>query len=268
VVVPLVLEDTWDYDAVNRTNLAGASGCWLDPYRQQLDGAVAGSLAPAAMRALNAAQDFASGVGPVVYLENHDHSGVAQFAGGRANWFRTQPAAIALFTSPGGVLLRNGQEFGWDVLLWEDDSNAPPQFKRVQPRTVPLGLATDAIGTSLRALYAKLAQIRGAHAALRGPNFYPPQYDQSQTGFDSRGYGVNVARQLVIYHRWGPVGAATERFMVVLNFGAADQSVDVPMPVDGAWADLLGGPGVQAGQGWARGVLIPSNWGKILFRSD
>ena len=266
--VPMVLEDSWGYDAIDRTNFAGAGGCWLDPYRQQLDSAVGGGLGGGVVRALNASQDFAPGVAPVICLENHDHSGVAQAAGGRASWFRTQPGAIALFTSPGAVLLRNGQELGWDVLLWEDDSNAPPQFKRVQPRPVPLQLAGDAIGTALRGLYAQLAQIRAAHPALRGPNFYPSAYDDSQTAFDGQGYGVDVQRQLVIYHRWGAAGGATERFMIVLNLGGSDQVVDVPLPVDGAWSDLLSGPGVLAGGGWARAVLVPSNWGKILFRTD
>jgi pullulanase len=268
VVVPMVLEDSWDYGAINRTNFAGATGCWLDPYRQKLDDAVDTGPSTQIVRALDASRDFAPGSSPVIYLENHDHSGIAQRAGGRGNWFRTQPAAIALFTSPGAVLLRNGQELGWDVLLWEDDSNAPAEFKRVQPRTVPLALAGDSIGKSLAGLYARLAQIRSARPGLRGPNFYPSPYDESQAGFDSMGYGVNVGRELVIYHRWGNGGNGTERFMVVLNFGGGDQTVDVPMPIDGAWTDLLGGPGIQATQGWARSVLVTSNWGKILFRSD
>ena len=56
--------------------------------------------------------------------------------------------------------------------------------------------------------------------------------------------------------------------MVVLNFSGGDQTVDVPLPLDGTWADLLGGASVQAAQGWARGVPVTSNWGKILFRRD
>jgi hypothetical protein len=221
------------------------------------------------VRALDAGLDFAAGANPVIYLENHDHSGVASLAGGRASWFRTQPAAIALFTSPGGVLLRNGQEFGWDVFLLEDDSNAPPSEQRVQPRTVPLALASDAIGTPLRAIYRTLTALRTAHPVLRGPNFFPWPYDERQSGFDGQGYGVNVDRQLVIFHRWGSVaGGATERFMVVLNFAGFDQAVDVPLPVDGPWSDLLGGSLVNATQGWVRDVELSSNWGKILFRSD
>lgn len=264
-----VLEDTWDYTAIDRTNQAGAAGCWLDPYRTRVAAALANGLSTAVVRALNADLDFGAGVNPVIYLENHDHSGVAQLAGGRGNWFRTQPAAIALFTSPGGVLLRNGQEFGWDVFLLEDDSNAPPALQRVQPRTVPLALADDAIGRSLRANYRMLTALRAAHPVLRGASFFPWPYDENQSGFDGQGYGVNVGRQLVIFHRWGTVaGGATERFMIVLNFAGFDQLVDVPLPVDGAWTDLLGGVSVTASQGWARSVEVSSNWGKVLFRRD
>ncbi len=264
-----VLEDTWDYGAIDRTNQAGASGCWLDPYRTTVAAALANGLSTTMVRALNAGLDFAAGANPVIYLENHDHSGAASLAGGRANWFRTQPAAIALFMSPGGVLLRNGQEFGWDVFLLEDDSNAPPSEQRVQPRTVPLALASDAIGKQLRGIYVMLAGLRAAHPALRSPSFFPWPYDEQQSGFDGQGYGVNVGRQLVIFHRWGSgAGGATERFMVVLNFAGFDQAVDVPLPVDGPWSDLLGGSSVNAVQGWARGVDLSSSWGKILFRSD
>jgi glycosidase len=264
-----ILEDTWDYGAVQRTDEAGASGCWLDPYRADVAGALLNGLTTKMVRALNAHLDFAPSANPVVYLENHDHSGVAQLAGGRASWFRTQPAAIALFTSPGAVLLRNGQEFGWDVFLEEDDQNKPPALQRVQPRTLPLSLAVDAVGQSVRSLYGKLAALRSAHAALRGPNFFPWPYDEQQTAFDAQGYGVNVGRQLVIFHRWGPGdGGGTERFMVVLNFGGSDQWVDVPLPIDGPWIDLLGGPDATAVQGWARSVRANSNWGKILFRRD
>ncbi len=56
--------------------------------------------------------------------------------------------------------------------------------------------------------------------------------------------------------------------MVVLNFSAGDQSVDVPLPLDGPWSDLLGGPPVVSAQGWSRDVHVSSNWGKILFRSN
>jgi glycosidase len=264
-----VLEDTWDYGAIDRTNEARASGCWLDPYRTTVAAAVSSGVRATMIRALNACLDFAPGANPVIYLENHDHSGATQLAGGRAIWFRTQPAAIALFASPGGVLLRNGQEFGWDVLLLEDDSHAPPELQRVQPRTIPLSLADDGVGQQLRAVYRVLADMRAAHPALRGPNFFPWPYDERQADFDGQGYGANVDRQLVIFHRWG-AGAlgGTERFMVVLNFAPWDQFVDVPLPVDGAWSDLLGGPAVTAVQGWARGTQISSNWGKVLFRRD
>lgn len=52
--------------------------------------------------------------------DSHDHSTIVNAAGGRSRWFKTQPPAITLLTSPGAVMIRNGQEFGEDYLspLW------------------------------------------------------------------------------------------------------------------------------------------------------
>ena len=48
------------------------------------------------MRVLNSCKDFASGKGPVTYVENHDHMTITLIAGGRDKWYRTQPYMIAL----------------------------------------------------------------------------------------------------------------------------------------------------------------------------
>ncbi len=263
---PWFLEDSWGYDAIDRTNFAGADGCWLDPFRTAVtDGLAApAGVGPAALRALDSARDFAPTAQPVIYLENHDHSGVAWQAGGRSRWFRTQPAAIALFTSPGALLLRNGQEFGWDVMLWEDDSAAPAEFKRVQPRSVPWPLADDAIGVGLRALYARLATLRAAHPALRDGGFYPSGWDQGRTSLDDQGYGIDAARQLVVYHRWGADAAGTIRYYTIaLNFAGDDRWLDLPFSNDGAWTELLGGNTVNVSGYRIANYRLPSNWGVI-----
>jgi hypothetical protein len=48
------------------------------------------------------------------YLSNHDHSHITWQAGARHNegskqWYRTQPYAITLLTSPGTPMIQNGQ---------------------------------------------------------------------------------------------------------------------------------------------------------------
>jgi hypothetical protein len=73
------------------------------------------------MRALNAHMDFAVNANAVIYLENHHHSGVAQVAGGRASWFRTQPCAIALFTSPGCFSARTCRSATRGALAWRPE---------------------------------------------------------------------------------------------------------------------------------------------------
>jgi hypothetical protein len=47
------------------------------------------------------------------------------------------------------VLLHNGQKWGQYEYLWEDDTNAPPEFKRVQSRPLTWTQRIDADGTSL-----------------------------------------------------------------------------------------------------------------------
>jgi hypothetical protein len=80
-------------------------------------------------------------------LENHDHSSLANRVDGRARWWAIQPAAVALFTCSGGVLLHNGAEFRNDQHLpWEGAG-------RVIARPLDWSLADDGIGRRLRAPY-------------------------------------------------------------------------------------------------------------------
>ena len=68
-------------------------------------------------RILDANRDYVAGKGPVTYIQNHDHSTAIHDAGGRGRWFKTQPAAVALLTSRGAVMIHNGQEFEEDKFL-------------------------------------------------------------------------------------------------------------------------------------------------------
>jgi 1,4-alpha-glucan branching enzyme len=263
----LVLEDTWDYQAVNTTNTSCAGNCWFDMMRARTADYLApwGHVDTRFLRVLNSGKDFAGGKGPVMYLENHDHMTVTFVAGGRDLWYRVQPYLIALFTCPGAVMVNNGQEFGRSEYLPEDDSNLPADQKRVRPRPPEWAQCDDAIGHLLRDKYALLAGIRRAHPALRTPNFYPDFYDERWTHFSPEGYGIDVDKQVVIYHRWGPAGdGGLERFIIVLNFSASDQYVDVPFSTNGTWQDLLGGGAVQVAGYQVRNFRVSSNWGAVF----
>jgi 1,4-alpha-glucan branching enzyme len=247
------------YDAIGVANGMEATGCWFDPIMFAAWDCIASRTAePSLMRALNSAKDFAPGRGPVTYIENHDHSTVANKAGGRAFWYRTQPAAIALYTCAGAVMVHNGQEFGDDYFLPEEG------YERVQPRPLHWRYLNDEAGGRLFWLYCALAKIRAAHPALRGPNFYPEYYE---THFNDRGYGVDRTRGLAIYRRWLTLeNGKTDEVVVALNFSDADQTVDIPFPADGRWEETLNGGSVEVGGGWAKGFTVGSNWGNVFCR--
>jgi hypothetical protein len=102
---------------------------------------------------------------------------------------------------------------------------------------------------------------------------YPEEWAQWQTQPNPVGVGVDVDRQIAIYHRWDTVDSgATENFVIVLNFSDSDQHVEVPFPTTGEWDDLLSGFDGRAGQ-WSLTVGGPratvdvgSHWGRVLWR--
>jgi pullulanase len=260
--VALLIEHLTDnrYEAVNDTNVISASGCWFDPMLFEVSACAASERVTAPLlRALDAGRDFVQAKSPITYVENHDHSTLCSLVGGRASWYRMQPAAIALMTTPGAVLVHNGQEFGDDWWLPESGDG------RVVPRPLKWPLAEDAAGAHLRALYRRLAEIRRDHPALRTPNFYPSGYDERHTRFDPEGYGVDVDRGLAVYHRWGSADDGTvERIMVVVNFSPFDQWLDVPLSVNGTWLELMDGGRFEVTDWRLPGHRIPSHWGHIF----
>lgn len=209
---------------------------------------------------------------PTIYLSNHDHSHIAWQAGARENlgamnWQKTQPYVISLFTSPATPMVQNGQEFGEDHWIMENDEGTG---RRVRPRPLRWKLDKDGIGTSLRRLYKRMAEIRLRYPGLRSPNFYPQYWDKGHAEFNSQGYGVDVSRQLVIYHRWGDdVHGNLQRFIIVLNFSDASQQVSVPFPENGEWIDLLSdysGTWKPRVQNWRLDFVIGSSWGHVFFK--
>ena len=262
--VALILEHLTDnrYQAIGDNNQIGASGCWYDRFlydvpQQAIDGHVNSKI----MRVLDSGKDFATQKGPVTYIENHDHSTLVNRAGGRNQWWKAQVPLIALFTSPGAVLIHNGQEFGDDY--WLPASGAG----RVEPRPLHWEFLDNSSGQRLLELHQKLIQMRKAHPALRSHNFYPSNYDETMTGFNNQGYGVDASRDIVIYHRWGTTeDGQLERFIIVLNFSAYDHQVNVPLSTNGVWQDLLNGGEYLVEDYRLAHHLINSNWGKVFYR--
>jgi pullulanase len=253
----LILEDLPDnrYDAISDTNRIGATACWFDPIMWKLQQYCRnGWIDDEAIRVLDASYQFGTGKLPVTYTENHDHSTLVRQIGGRDRWYKTQPAAIALLTTPGLPMLHNGQEFG-------DDHGMPESgAERVQARKVNwTAFENDSAGASLRSLYSRLIELRKAHPSLRTPNFYPPLANDS-------GYGAFTDRGVVIYHRWGTgADGRFERFTIALNFTDGDQRVDIPLYGASPWTDLLNGATVWPSDNFARNHVVHSNWGCVFF---
>lgn len=253
--VALIVEHLTDnrYLAINDTNQMGATGCWFDPIMYQALAACRnGRIPPELLRTLNSKLEFQPDKWPVTYIENHDHARLLSEVG-RSRWYKSQPAAIALFTSPGMVMVYNGQEFGEDYWL------PPDGAERVSPRPLRWQqLHDDFVGQRLRWLYGRLATIRRLHPALRSPNVFPA------TG-QAAGYGI-INEQVIIYHRYGQTATGVARYIVVLNFGDWDQWVDVPFSTNGVWEELLGETAVTVANYRLPQAHIPSNWGRIFFQ--
>ncbi|AFL75608.1 alpha-amylase family glycosyl hydrolase [Thiocystis violascens] len=259
--VALFIEHLTDnrFEAIRDTNDIGAAGCWFDPFMfKHFEYCRNGNIDSGILRILNANLDFAPGKEPVTYLENHDHSSIMQEAGGRGRWFKTQPAAIALMTAPGAVMLHHGQEFGQEEWLpGSGDGRVVPRPLRWEES--PLG--GDAIGTRLFGLYQRLIAIRQRHPALRSPNFFPFPFNHPE------GYGAFPEQDVVIYHRWGQAeDGGFERFIIVVNYSDFDQRIDIPFATDGHWEDLLNGGVVFVDNQKLRRQKINSNWGRIYYR--
>lgn len=209
---------------------------------------------------------------PTIYLSNHDHSQVAWQAGAKDNkgameWWKVQPYVIALYTAPAAPLVPNGQEFGEDHWIPENDHNTG---RRVSSRPIRWKMTADDIGKALLQLHKRMAEIRTQYPGLRSTNFYPQPWEEWQTQFNPAGYGVDTARQLAIYQRWGnDDNGLLQHFVIVLNFSGSDQMVNVPFPEDGEWTDLLSGysgtwkPMVSGG---FLLLTVGSHWGHVFYR--
>lgn len=186
---------------------------------------------------------------PTNYLSNHDHSTVAWQAGsydqsGSVKWYRTQPHVIALLMSPGCPLFYQGSERAESYFLPEDDHGTG---ERVKSRPLHWDSANDKSEGRLLKLYTSLIDIRKRYAALRSGNFYPSPWDAGWTQFNEQGFGIDLDRGLIVFHRYGPVvdlatndvvAKKLDLFYVVLNFSDTDQVITLQVARNGAWTDF------------------------------
>jgi hypothetical protein len=102
---------------------------------------------------------------------------------------------------------------------------------------------------------------------------YPAVWEEWQTRPNPIGVGLDLDRQLAIYHRWAHLpDVAIENIVVVLNFSDEEHQLEVPFPTSGRWEDLLAGFDGQGGPwsvevgGPLAVVPVSSHWGRVLRR--
>jgi len=258
-----------DLSAAGVTNRTGATSYWNNElYQRTFDALWSGRIDPRILGALDTHRGLEPDKVATTYLSNHDHSHLAWQAGARngdgaLEWYRVQPYAIALMTAPGAPMIPNGQEFAEDYWIMEDDKGTS---RRIRPRPLRWDFKADSIGSAVFRLFSTLARIRLQYGGLRSDNVYPDRWEEWQTQLDPQGYGVDVGRGLVVYHRWGAGDeGALQRFMIVLNFSGDAQPVTLPFAANGAWEDLLSGWRVNVAD-YRFAFTVGSNWGHVFFQ--
>lgn len=261
-------------DAALVTNQSKATSYWDNALHELcFDYLWQGQIDARLLNALNNRRYLKSGDKvPTSYLGNHDHAFVTWQAGARENagaarWYKTQPYVIALYTGTSTPMVQNGQEFGEDHWLPEDDEGTG---RRVTPRPIRWKYAKDTIGSSLCKLYRRMAEIRKDYPALRRGSFDPDYWEEWQTQFNPAGYGLDTQKQLAIYRRSGrDENGKVQYFVIVLNFSDSSQQVTASFPENGLWTDLLSGYNGSWQPQIENNRLIfevGPNWGHVFYK--
>jgi pullulanase len=84
------------------------------------------------------------------------------------------------------------------------------------------------------------------------------------TPFDQDGFGVDTAKGLIVYHRWGDGDdGRLERFYIALNFSNTSQDVTLRFAERGTWDNLLSDGEVKVVNNQLN-VMLESNWGHVF----
>ena len=85
------------------------------------------------------------------------------------------------------------------------------------------------------------------------------------TELDASGFGVDVARKLVVFHRWSD--DCGDLFYIALNFSDLDQVVELQFARSGVYLDVLNGIRSTVNVVGNRAVvMLESNWGHVYFQ--
>ena len=176
-------------------------------------------------------------VAPFQYIESHDHSQLIVFTGtdspdplatggNRDNYYRLQPFAIALLTAQGIPMLWQGQEFA-------DNVRPLPGSGSARIRTTP----RHALGIFLR------RPGFAADSTISQTGSAAPRLALALRSRDSFFYNQQSlhGNAVVAYHRHAPADAIDpeEYAMVLLNFGGAAATVDIPFPKAGTYREMI-----------------------------
>lgn len=245
---------------VDRTSISPSLADQLDPeligYPNQFHNPATGEVLP---------------VAPFQYFESHDHSRfITHFGleplsdllelpyGDRANFFRTQPYVIALYTAKGIPMLWQGQEFAENWSL----PGGTALGRTLYSRPLHWEYFYDTTGKALLRLYRIMGALRRQHRALRSRGFFY-YYDDPFHRRDG----------IIAYRREADAtnGQPAESLIVLLNFTNVDADAWIPWPKAGSWEEQIDKadnprPPVQAAHDnqWLP-VRVPSNYGSVYL---
>lgn len=215
----------------------------------------------------------------VNYLNSHDHYPLAvHLYRGEGDeqdlfYFPLQPWLIALYSSPGAVMVRNGDEFGDALGYWFPENegecriNNPSQPEicdRVQSRPLRWENRYDKNKRRLYELTKELGRIRITHASLRSPYFLPYH--------DIDGRESSSKKDYVYFRRENPdENNPGEEALICLNFRSFEEEnqgiLNASIPVVGKqWINILEDNKVYQSSGGFLNIEISSSWGAILIK--
>jgi len=173
-------------------------------------------------------------------------------------------SALVLLTSPGPVMLHEGQEFARSKVIARTDADDPDigmfdhNSYNKDNDTNHIDYRLTISDRSLSKYYSDLVALRRRHPALAGIR-------GSRSVIFPRGDATVVA--VTITDEGNPATGRFDRYIVLINFHTTDQVVyDFP---EGSWCSLAGPAGVEAAGSepiTGKSVSVPASAGAVFGR--